>query len=272
MADVILVLNAGSSSIKFRAFDDAGRRARTRRARAGRKGCTRRPRFARSTAPASTSASRRGTKGAAIWIIARRDCAHRRLSARAIAKAYELIAVGHRVVHGGAALHAAGARHARSARRSSTKLTPLAPLHQPHNLKPIRIIAEASSGRAAGRVLRHGVSSRAAGSGAGVRAAGVDHRRAACGATAFTACRTSTSRACCPNSRPSAATGRTVVAHLGNGASMCAMVGGQERREHDGLHGRRRPADGHALRQPRSRRGPLSDGQNWAWTRARSRT
>jgi acetate kinase len=37
---------------------------------------------------------------------------------------------------------------------------------------------------------------------------------------------------------PKAAAGRTVVAHLGNGSSMCAMVGRQERRQHDGLHRR----------------------------------
>ena len=46
-----------------------------------------------------------------------------------------------------------------------------------------------------------------------------------------------------------AARGRTVVLHLGNGASMCALERGPQRREHDGLHRGRRPADGHALRR-----------------------
>ena len=50
----------------------------------------------------------------------------------------------------------------------------------------------------------------------------------ACAATAFTACPTSTSPRCCRGTRARGG-GRTVVAHLGNGASMCAMRGGQER-------------------------------------------
>ena len=51
-----------------------------------------------------------------------------------------------------------------------------------------------------------------------------------------------------------AAAGRTVVFHLGNGASMCAMRGGQQRRHDHGLHGGRGPADGHAQRLARSGR------------------
>ena len=40
-----------------------------------------------------------------------------------------------------------------------------------------------------------------------------------------------------PEVAPEIAKGRVVVAHLGSGASMCAIAGGQERRKHDGLHG-----------------------------------
>ena len=40
-----------------------------------------------------------------------------------------------------------------------------------------------------------------------------------------------------PELAPDIAQGRVVVAHLGSGASMCAINGRQERREHHGLHG-----------------------------------
>ena len=63
--------------------------------------------------------------------------------------------------------------------------------------------------------------------GAGVRAADGDHRRAACAATASTACPTSTSPRCCRSSTRGPRPASTVVLHLGNGASMCAMAGGR---------------------------------------------
>ena len=84
---------------------------------------------------------------------------------------------------------------------------------------------------------------------------------AACAATASTGCPTSTSPRRCRSSTPPRRDGRVVVAHLGNGASMCAMRRRPQRRHDDGLHRRRRPADGHALRRARSRRPALPDGR-----------
>ena len=57
-----------------------------------------------------------------------------------------------------------------------------------------------------------------------------------------------------------AAKGKTVVLHLGNGASMCALSNGVQRCEHDGVHRSRWIADGHALRSHRPRRDPVSHG------------
>ena len=78
--------------------------------------------------------------------------------------------------------------------------------------------------------------------------------RRACGATAFTACRTSTSPRCCrssirrgrqgPHRRPAPRQRREHV--RARRRAQC--------REHDGLHRRRRAADGHALRRARPRR------------------
>ena len=73
-----------------------------------------------------------------------------------------IIGVGHRVVHG-------GPNHARpvivtpAVLEELRKLEPLAPLHQPHNLRAIEAVARAPAGRAAGGLLRHELSSRAAG-------------------------------------------------------------------------------------------------------------
>ena len=83
---------------------------------------------------------------------------------------------------------------------------------------------------------------------------------AACAGTAFTGCRTSTSRRCWP---PRSARGprqndraapRQRLEHVRDGFR-------RERGEHDGVHRRRRAADGHALRQSRPGCAPLPDGR-----------
>jgi acetate kinase len=56
-----------------------------------------------------------------------------------------LAAVGHRVVHGGTA-YAAPVRIDSGVVNTLAELVPLAPLHQPHNLLPIRTIAERRPG------------------------------------------------------------------------------------------------------------------------------
>ena len=72
----------------------------------------------------------------------------------------------------------------------------------------------------------------------------------------------------CARSAPELAEGRVIIAHLGNGASLCALRDGPQRRDHHGLHRGRRPDDGHALRRARSRRAALSDGQSGMDARA----
>ena len=61
-----------------------------------------------------------------------------------------------------------------------------------------------------------------------------------------------------PEVAPDIAAGRVIVAHLGSGASMCALYGWAQRREHDGLYRARWPADGNAAGPARSRRDALS--------------
>ena len=85
----------------------------------------------------------------------------------------------------------------------------------------------AAARRAAGRLLRHQLPSRPAGGRRARAAAARDLRAPACSATAFTACRTSTSPRCCRRSRRRSPSGRVIVAHLGSGASMCALKNGK---------------------------------------------
>jgi acetate kinase len=64
-----------------------------------------------------------------------------------------------------------------------------------------------------------------------------------------------------PQFDPKAGAGRTVVAHLGNGSSMCAMVNGRSMASTMGFTCGGRTADGDALRQSRPRRHPVPDGR-----------
>ncbi|WP_027776016.1 acetate/propionate family kinase [Paraburkholderia caledonica] len=218
MADVILVLNAGSSSIKFSAFD----------AQTAELACVLRgqidglfssPHFAAFDAAGAQAGAHAWGDGAsldhagAIAYIADFLRGHR--------EGNRLTAVGHRVVHGGARFIAPVLIDASVLAELHT-LTPLAPLHQPHNLKPIAIIAERNPAlpqiacfdtafhatqpeQAKAFALLAAVTER------GVRRYGFHGLSYEYIASKL------------PEISPAAAAGRTVVAHLGNGASLCAL-------------------------------------------------
>jgi acetate kinase len=106
------------------------------------------------------------------------------------------------------------------------KLTPLAPLHQPHNLAPIRILARsrpelpqvACFDTAFHRVqpeVAQAFALPASITGRGVRRYGFHGLSYEYIASVL------------PDVAPDAASGRTVVAHLGNGSSMCAIAAGK---------------------------------------------
>jgi acetate kinase len=145
--------------------------------------------------------------------------------ARANLSATRIAAVGHRVVHGGAD-HAAPVRVDETVLAALEKLIPLASLHQPHNLLPIRTIAERRPDL--------------------VQVACFDtafHRHAPDLAQAFALPQSITDlgvrrygfhglsyeyvASVLPDHDPRAAAGRTIVLHLGNGASMCALDHGR---------------------------------------------
>ncbi|QFY62980.1 acetate/propionate family kinase (plasmid) [Rhizobium grahamii] len=134
--DTILVVNAGSSSLKFEVFAVAG--ALERLVKGQMEGI--------GTTPHLTIKSSTGERlenetypadvvpdlPAAMRLVG--ELLRQRQAGR-------LIAVGHRVVHG-------GPNHSRPARidaellRELERYAPLAPLHQPNNLAPIRVLRE----------------------------------------------------------------------------------------------------------------------------------
>ncbi|RAR52650.1 acetate kinase [Paraburkholderia unamae] len=221
MADVILVLNAGSSSIKFSAFN-AGSPDLPLVMRGQIEGLLSSPHFVAfdgkgsQTGEANWRDSPIGHEEAVTYI-AQFLRGHR--------DGNQLVAVGHRVVHGGQGFSKPVAVTP-GVLDELEKLTPLAPLHQPHNLKPIRVIAERNPDvpqvacfdtafHATQPALASTFALPAALTAQGVRRYGFH------GLSYEYIART------LPDIAPEAARGRTVVAHLGNGASMCALNAGR---------------------------------------------
>ena len=137
----------------------------------------------------------------------------------------EVAAVGHRVVHGGPN-YSAPIRIDESVLASLAKLAPLAPLHQPHNLAPIRAIAEVAP-----HIPQVACFDTAF------------HRSQPPLAQKFALPRNLTEAGIqrygfhglsyeyvtsqLGKLDPDLARGRTIIAHLGNGASLCAVHAGQ---------------------------------------------
>ncbi|WP_233829480.1 acetate/propionate family kinase [Paraburkholderia sp. ZP32-5] len=221
MADVILVLNAGSSSLKFSAFD--AQAARLDLILRGQiEGIHTNPRFSATDRHGDTKSFEWGAGHelghlGAIEYLADFLQDH--------GGGHRLIAVGHRVVHG-------GQRFSRAIRASVEvlheleRLTPLAPLHQPHNLRPIRIIAQLRPEVvqvACFDTMFHMTQTEVAKTyalPASIREHGVQRY-------GFHGLSYEYIASVLPQIAPAAAAGRTVVAHLGNGASLCAMVAGK---------------------------------------------
>jgi acetate kinase len=218
MANAILVLNAGSSSLKFSVFQDGEPPEPLLRGQL--EGLFNQPRFvARSHAGSVTGekewpvGTRLGHEGAIEFLFA--------WGRTGALGGHRIVAAGHRVVHGGLKFTQPVLLNA-SVMEALEALVPLAPLHQPHNLAAIRAIIQrvpelpqvacfdtsfhrnqppVAQAFALPRhyaeegVLRYGFH-------------GLSYEYIA---------------SVLPGTDTRAAAGRTVVAHLGNGASMCAM-------------------------------------------------
>jgi acetate kinase len=228
MSDVILALNAGSSSIKFSMFETTGRvDALSLVYRGGVEGLGTEPRFLVSdiagqrfvdeqlTAKVATTLSHEEALDVLLGWIDHHE------------QSFTLIGVGHRVVHGGT-LFLAPVLVDSVVINQLEQLVPLAPLHQPHNLAAMKSIARMKP----------------------------DVPQVACFDTAFHSTQPPVAVAFAlprdvtdlgvkrygfhglsyeyiasvlPDYAGAIADERVVVAHLGNGASMCALQGRKSR-------------------------------------------
>lgn len=217
MNDMLLVLNAGSSSIKYSVFRKSAGSLQLH-LHGQIEGLHTQAHFEAKDAGRATIAERRWPPGEALGhegaIAFLADFLRERLEHR-------LLAVGHRVVHGGET-YAAPSRVTQELLQTLERFVPLAPLHQPHNLLPIRMLlslapdvpqvacfdtsfhytipAERQAYALPERITAHGVRR--------YGFHGLSYEYIA---------------SVLPQYDRRAAEGRTIVLHLGNGASLCGM-------------------------------------------------
>ena len=135
------------------------------------------------------------------------------------------IAIGHRVVHGGPD-YDKPVRIDQDILAKLDRYVSLAPLHQPYNLAPIRSIL-ANYPDLPQIACFDTAFHRSHGALADCYAVPWNCMPKACGAMASTACLTNMSRARLPKVASEIADKRVIVAHLGSGASMCALDHGR---------------------------------------------
>ena len=219
---VVLVLNAGSSSLKFCVYQAGDAGAWHLEARGQIEGIGTSPRFSAKDAAgrmledqqlgASVTDARSALDNLAVWL-------------RAHFQGAQVLGVGHRVVHGGTQYAAPTVVTPQILEHLRT-LVPLAPLHQPYNLAAIDAVSERLP----------------------------DVPQVACFDTSFHRGHTAVAdlvplplairqqgvqrygfhglsyeyvASVLPRVAPEIATGRVIVAHLGSGASLCALRNGR---------------------------------------------
>jgi acetate kinase len=220
--DTILVVNAGSSSVKFQVFAIAGKDGLDRLIKGQMDGIGVRPRLRaygadgttlidQSYAPGEVNDPKSALETAGAWL-------------RETQK-LDPVAVGHRIAHGGPDYDRPVLIDTEVLARLE-RYVPLAPLHQPNNLAPVRsILARMPSLPQVGcfHTSFHRGHSAIADHYAiperlyveGVRRYGFHGL-----SYEYIASRL-------PQVAPDIADGRVIVAHLGSGASMCALMGGR---------------------------------------------
>ena len=166
-----------------------------------------------------------------------------------------VLAVGHRVVHGGARYRGPVVVTPQVLEDLRT-LIPLAPLHQPYNLAAIEAVVERMP-----KVPQVACFDTSFHRGQPAVAELVPLPREVCRAGVqrygFHGLSYEYIASVLPKVAPEIAGGRVIVAHLGSGASLCALREREERRQHAGVHRARRALHGHPARRCRSRRDPL---------------
>ena len=222
MTGHVLVLNAGSSSLKFAVYSDGGA----------------------NDWKLASRGQVEGIGGAAALSV--RDAEGRQLAEEALGpragdgraaleividwlrKAHagaQLLGVGHRVVHGGPR-HAGPARVTPELISDLRKLVPLAPLHQPHNLAAIETVAARAP-----EVPQVACFDTSFHRGQPVVAELIplprELRETGLQRYGFHGLSYEYVASVLPSVAPEIAGGRVIVAHLGSGASMCALSAGR---------------------------------------------
>lgn len=222
MQDVVISLNAGSSSLKFSVFVRAGETLSP-----GLQGIAQfvdgNIDFKAKNAEGEPVQTHRWPSDRERFHSSALDYLINFLQSRS--EGFQLLAVGHRVVHGGVEINQP-MRVSEPLMRQLQTLVPLAPLHQPHNLAAIRLLLErypdlpqvacfdtAFHTTQPDLAQRFGLAEKF--NTAGIRRYGfhgLSYEYIASVLSEYDI---------------KAAEGRTVVMHLGNGASMCAFRAGQ---------------------------------------------
>lgn len=223
MTDDILCLNAGSSSLKFALFELGVGDALALVCNGEVEGIGTAPYFRAEDAVGHRLAEHQWSDSAKLsreglldelltWIEGHRGRAR-------------IIAAGHRVVHGGAKFSAPVLLDD-GVLAELDRLTPLAPLHQPHNLAATRALRAARPGllqvACFDTAFHHGHAPV-------VRRFALPREFEAEGVRryGFHGLSYEYISHVLPKVAPELATGRVIVAHLGNGASLCAMRAGR---------------------------------------------
>lgn len=220
MKDAILVLNAGSSSVKFSVFTVESDKLNME-LRGQLEGLLTSPRFIAKNPGGLVVAEKSWGDGVVLGHEGALE--YLRTFLLGLSGQLRLAGVGHRVVHGGVK-YGRPVRVTQEILADLQDLIPLAPLHQPHNLQPIRAISERmpdvlqvacfdTAFHRSNPPLTQMFALPKAVTEAGVRRYG------------FHGISYEYISSVLPQWDPCAASGKTVALHLGNGSSICAMAG-----------------------------------------------
>jgi acetate kinase len=220
MDDYALVLNAGSSSLKFCVFGRPPGESWHLEARGQVEGIGTSPRLSVKNAIGESMANQdvhaadgpEALAALAAWL-------------RSKFGGSRVLGVGHRVVHGGARFYGPTILNA-EVLRELYQLVPLAPLHQPHNLAAIEAVSERLPGIP--QVACFDTSfHRGQPAVAELIPLPRELRRQGLQRYGFHGLSYEYVASVLPQVAPEIARGRVIIAHLGSGASLCALKDGK---------------------------------------------
>jgi acetate kinase len=222
MAGALLILNAGSSSLKFSVFLDGDHPEPLIRGQLEE--LLTHPRFVVHSTAGGAATEKEWAPGTQLGHAGAMEFVFAWARGGALA-GHRIVAAGHRVVHGGTKFTQPVIVDSETLAELEA-LVPLAPLHQPHNLAAIKAVARLAPGLP--QVACFDTSFHRS-QPAVAQAFALPRRFAEAGIHryGFHGLSYGYIASVLPGIDARAAAGRAVVAHLGNGASLCAMKGGR---------------------------------------------